>query len=65
MEQGVPFASQMVKFHIFFIFPIFREYDYISRLHFVIEYMYCHSLNIRAKFHDNRLDSFNVVSVFP
>ena len=34
-------------------------------LHFVIEYMYCYSLSIPAKYHDNRLDIFNVGSIFP
>ena len=43
----------------FYIFPISQENDYIY-LHFVIEYMYCHSLKIPAKYHDDRLDIFNV-----
>ena len=30
-----------------------------------MEYMYCHGLNIPAKYHDNRFDIFNVGSIFP
>ena len=32
---------------------------------FVIGYMYCHNLKIPAKYQDNRLDIFNVGSIFP
>ena len=39
---------------IFFIFLISQEYDHICS-HFVIEYKYCHSLSIPAKYHDDRL----------
>ena len=31
----------------------------------MIEYVYCHSLKIPAKYHDNRLDISNVGSIFP
>ena len=31
----------------------------------MIDYMYCYSLSIPAKYHDNRLDIFNVGSIFP
>ena len=60
MAQGVPCAvllqgrGNMVQFHTF-IFAISQEYNYIC-LHFVIEYMYCHSLKIPAKYYNNRLD---------
>ena len=60
LPQG---QGNLVKFHIFFIFPISQEYNDIC-LHFVIECMYCYSLKIPAKYHDNRLDIFNVGSTF-
>ena len=30
-----------------------------------MEFMYCHSLKIAAKYHDDRVDIFNVGSIFP
>ena len=62
MEQGVPFC-QNGPIPYLSIFAISQEYDYIC-LHFEIEYMYCHSLKIPTKYHDNRLDIFNVGSIF-
>ena len=47
--------GKTVQFHIFFIFPVSQEYNHIC-LHFVIEYLHCHSLSIPAKYLDNRLD---------
>ena len=59
-----PGSGQNGLIPYFLIFPISQEYNHIC-LHFVLEYMYCHSLSIPAKYHDNRLDIFNVGSFFP
>ena len=59
-----PGSGQNGLIPYFLIFPISQEYSHIC-LHFVIEYMYCHSLSIPAKYHDNRLDIFSVRSIFP
>ena len=67
MAQGVPFCPRVGQNGLipyFLFFPIFQLYIHIC-LHFVIEYVYCHSLSIPAKYHDNRLDTFNVGSIFP
>ena len=57
-----PGSGQNVPIPYFFVFAISQEYNYIC-LHFVIEYMYCHSLKIPAKYYDNRLNMFNVGSI--
>ena len=59
-----PESEQNGPIPYFLIFAIFQEYNYIC-LHFVIEYMYWHSLKIPAKYNDNRLDIFNVGLIFP
>ena len=62
MAQGVSFCPRVGAKRsnsIFFNFPISQECNHIC-VHFLIEYMYCHSLSIPAKYHDNRLDIFNV-----
>ena len=46
------------------VFSISQEYNYIC-LHFLMQYMHCHSLEVPAKYHDNRLDVLNVGSIFP
>ena len=57
MAQGVPFCPRVGAKRsnsiFFIIFPISQEYNHIC-LHFLIEYMYYHSLNIPAKYHNNR-----------
>ena len=67
MTQGVPFCPTIVAKRsnsiFFLIFPISQEYNHMC-LHFVIEYMYCPSLSIPANYHDNRLDIFDVGSIF-
>ena len=57
-----PGSGQNGPFPYFLIFAISQEYKCIW-LHFMIEYMYWHSLKIPAKY--NRLDIFNGGSIFP
>ena len=73
MAKGVPFclgvpfcprSEQNGPIPYFVIFAKSQEYHYTC-LHFVSEYMYWPSLKIPAKYNDNRLDIFNVGSVFP
>ena len=59
-----PGSGQNYPIPYFFIFPISQEYDYLCS-HFVIEHMHCHSRKILVKYHDNRLDIFNVGSIVP
>ena len=63
-DRFAPTLGQNGLIPFFLIFPISQDYIHIC-LHFVIEYMYCYGLNIPAKYHDNRLDIFNVGSIFP
>ena len=58
-----PGSGQNGLIPYFFIFSISQEHNHIC-LHFGIEYLYCHSLSIPAKYYDNRLDIFNVGSFF-
>ena len=59
-----PGPGQNGPFPYFLTFYISQRWKYIC-LHFMIDYMYWHSLKIPAKYNDNRLDIFNAGSFFP
>ena len=57
MCRFAPGFGQNGQIPYFLFFAISQVYDYIC-LHFVIEYMYWHSLKIPAKYNGYRLDIF-------